>query len=53
NARRRIAREGSSGRSLPKFCHSPSEIAGSFNPLRPERRYGIESYLSGAATYGI
>src|SRR5215210_6195337 len=51
--RRRMARGVSSGRSPPKFCHSPSETAGSCRPLRPERRYGIDSYRSGAATYGI
>ena len=38
-ARRRIARLRSSGWSAPKFCHSPSESAGSSRPLRPHRRY--------------
>ena len=27
----------SSGRSSPKFCQRPSEIAGSLSPLRPQR----------------
>ena len=35
NARRRIARLVSSGRSPPKLCQSPSEIAGSLRPARP------------------
>jgi hypothetical protein len=27
----------------PKLCQKPSETAGSFSPLRPILRYGIES----------
>ena len=38
-----MARLFASGRSSPKFCHSPSVIAGSLMPLRPHRRYGIRS----------
>jgi hypothetical protein len=38
NARRAIARLVSIGLSVPKFCQSPSETAGSFRPLRPLRR---------------
>src|SRR5947209_2612991 len=33
------------GRSAPKFCQRPSEIAGSFSPLRPHRRYCMRWYL--------
>ena len=29
------------GASALKFCHSPSEIAGSSMPLRPQRRSGM------------
>ncbi len=42
-ARRTIARWVSNGRSPPKFCHSPSEMAGSSSPLRPTRRYRMVS----------
>jgi hypothetical protein len=38
NALRRIARLFASGRSSPKFCHRPREIAGSYRPLLPQRR---------------
>ena len=38
DARRRIERLVASGLSSPKFCHSPSEIAGSRMPLTPTRR---------------
>ena len=37
-ARRRMARAFSRVSTPPKLCHSPSEIAGSSNPLRPVRR---------------
>ena len=40
NARRRIARLSASGRSSPKFCHRPSEIAGSWMPLRADAAVG-------------
>ena len=36
-ARRTIARVSSDGCSPPKFCQRPSEIAGSWSPLRPQR----------------
>ena len=51
NARRTIARLRSSGPSSPKFCQSPSEIAGSLSPLRPQRRYSIRPYRSEAGAY--
>ena len=37
NARRQIAHFDSGVLSKPKLCHRPSEIAGSFSPLRPLR----------------
>jgi hypothetical protein len=37
-ARRMMARWFSIGTSSPKFCHSPSETAGSGSPLPPTRR---------------
>ena len=33
-----IARRVSGGLSSPKLCQKPNEIAGSRNPLRPQRR---------------
>src|SRR5581483_2119056 len=50
-ARRSTACWVSRGLVSPKLCHNPSEIAGSFRPLRPLRRYCIPSYRSGAGTY--
>src|SRR5664280_2267902 len=44
NARRRIARCVSSGRSSPKLFHRPREIVGSCSPLRPTRRKAVLSY---------
>src|SRR6266536_607611 len=51
NARRTIARAVPSGRSWPKFCQRPSEIAGNCKPLRPEWRYDMRSYRLSAGTY--
>src|SRR6266550_2542306 len=39
-----MARWVSSGRSPPKFCQRPSDMAGSIRPLRPVRRNGIRAY---------
>jgi hypothetical protein len=33
-----IARPTSNGSPPPKFCHRPSETAGSASPLAPQRR---------------
>ena len=44
NAGRPVARWRSNGALSPKFCQRPSEIAGSFSPLRPQRRYCIVEY---------
>src|ERR1700689_976881 len=35
----------------PKLGRSPSEMAGSWMPLRPERRYRMESYRLVSARY--
>ena len=40
NARRRIARLSASGRSSPKFCHSPSEIGRQLQPAAPAAPVG-------------
>src|ERR1035437_3250117 len=53
NAALSIARLPASGRSSPKFCHSPNEIGGSLRPLRPQRRYFTSSYRLGAGTYWL
>src|SRR6266851_4392730 len=45
-ARRTMARRRSVGASAPKFCHRPSEIAGSNSPLCPVRLYGRFWYRS-------
>src|ERR1039458_896062 len=53
NARSTIARDSAYGSPPPKLCQRPSETAGSFTPLRPQRWYVIASYLPCAGSYGM
>ena len=54
NARRTIARLVSSGRSPPKFCQSPSEIAGSCEPAAAAApvRHAVVAVVGGDVAHG-